>query len=1046
MPVPDIELIISRNDGTVAALQVKLATKDAILAEDEPITINEEALRGLAALPDAYGGALSGMIFVPALREAWREALGYRAGASTSIRVRLTLRGDDALHALRWELLRDPITNEPLAYSERVRFSRYLNTSNLDGVQVPSRPNLQAVIAVANPAALPSYKLQPIDVLSEVARAQTGLGDIPALLLDGQEGRSAATLPAIADALRGGAQVLYLVCHGTLADEGPLLWLDQEQPQRYQPTTGDDLVQAISRLEQRPLLVVLASCQGAGDTYRTLAAVGPKLARFGVGAVIAMQGNVPVELVTALTPRLFSELRRDGQIDRALAAARSALSTDQSWWMPVLWMVVRDGALWRELSANAPGKGVFQVPYPPNPLFRGRDAELAELASLLLGGSSTTTMLPAIAGTGGIGKTQLASEFAHRYREQFPGGVFWLDMSQPDGVAAQVAAMGGPGGLDLPSWAGMDFSSQVTAVRRAWSEPSERLLIFDNLEEPRLLQEWRPVVGGTRVLVTTRRGIWSASGGVQPIRLHTLDRAESVRLLLAPRAISQAKDVEEILTDSTIMHEAEVICEQIGDLPLALALAGAYLEQTPNLSLASYHILLGEQPLAHPSLAAELEEGLPTRHAESVAATIALSYMRLDPQKYVDTLALMLLHRAATLAPTPIPHRLLVRLVDRDPDSETQVFEVDAPLRQLASVGLIEMLPNSNATIHRLVAAFARNRSSDTATDTGRVRDSLNQEIISINEAGYPQRGQPYLSHLQIVAHRIVDFVSVDDAVLLNNLGRLLYAQGDYAGAQPHLFRALSIFQQVVGANHPDTATILNNLGLLLKDQGDYTGARTYLDQALLIRERSLGPQHPATASSLNNLGALLYAQGDLDEARPYLERALAINEQVLGPQHPATASSLNNMGALLHAQDDLNGAQAVYERALSINEQILGPQHPETANSLNNLGALMEDRGRYIQAQTYFQRALAINEQVLGPQHPSTALSLNKLGYLLKAQGDYYLLRARRGYADARPYLERALTILTVRFGQDHPTTQMVQRSLSTLDETLIRREEQHV
>lgn len=100
----------------------------------------------------------------------------------------------------------------------------------------------------------------------------------------------------------------------------------------------------------------------------------------------------------------------------------------------------------------APAAPAFQVPYPPNPLFRGRDAELQQLADALLGEvGGAVAVLPAISGTGGIGKTQLASDFAHRHRAAFPGGVFWLSMEQPELIASQVAAAaGGPGGLDLP--------------------------------------------------------------------------------------------------------------------------------------------------------------------------------------------------------------------------------------------------------------------------------------------------------------------------------------------------------------------------------------------------------------------------------------------------------------------------------------------------------------------------------------------------------------------------------------------------------------------
>ena len=133
-------------------------------------------------------------------------------------------------------------------------------------------------------------------------------------------------------------------------------------------------------------------------------------------------------------------------------------------------------------------------------------------------------------------------------------------------------------------------------------------------------------------------------------------------------------------------------------------------------------------------------------------------------------------------------------------------------------------------------------------------------------------------------------------AACLNNLGTLLQAMGDPAGARPYLERALAIWERVLGPDHPDTASSLNNLGSLLREMGDPAGARPYLERALAIRERVLGPDHPDTAQSLNNLGVLLQAMGDPAGARPYYERALAILERVFGPNHPDTRTVRRNL------------------------------------------------------------------------------------------------------------------------------------------------------
>jgi hypothetical protein len=266
------------------------------------------------------------------------------------------------LHALRWENLYDPEYQAPLALSEQVIFSRILASPDLTPVVIPLRPRLQALIVVANPTDLVDYSLAPIAVGEEIARITSALRPIPATIIgdypDAVQHR--ATLPAIIEHLRPapeagstGPHILYLVCHGRLVDDEPYLWLEGAGGSS-EPTRGRDLVARVRDLARRPLLAVLASCQSAGQGYGdVLAALGPQLAQAGIPAVLAMQGNVPMQTVEHMMPVFFRELQRDGQVDRALAAARGDLRGDPSWWMPVLFLRIRDGRLWREELADA---------------------------------------------------------------------------------------------------------------------------------------------------------------------------------------------------------------------------------------------------------------------------------------------------------------------------------------------------------------------------------------------------------------------------------------------------------------------------------------------------------------------------------------------------------------------------------------------------------------------------------------------------------------------------------------------------------------------
>jgi tetratricopeptide (TPR) repeat protein len=136
-----------------------------------------------------------------------------------------------------------------------------------------------------------------------------------------------------------------------------------------------------------------------------------------------------------------------------------------------------------------------------------------------------------------------------------------------------------------------------------------------------------------------------------------------------------------------------------------------------------------------------------------------------------------------------------------------------------------------------------------------------------------------------------------------------------YADAAALWRQATDVTEKHFGPDHPDTALSLNNLGYLLHAQGDLAGARPYCERALAIWEKALGPDHPDTTTSLNNLGYLLRAQGDLAGARPYFERALAIWEKALGPDHPDTATSLNNLALCCRRRAMLRSAAALRAR-----------------------------------------------------------------------------------------------------------------------------------
>ena len=306
----------------------------------------------------AYGKLLTDNLFAdPKVRTGFEQACAAADLLKVPPRVRLFVDpGAAELHALRWETLRDPRNDSSLVTGERILFSRYLRSPDWRSVHLGPQSELHALVVVANPANLGRFgpegvPLQALDVADELARAQAALGAIPVtpLASGGQ-----ATLNRLGQHLREGYGVLYLVCHGALVRGQPWLWLEDDQGNAA-VVAGSELAEELAKLRTPPTLVVLASCQSAGSgTTGALSAVGPRLARAGVPAVLAMQGKISVDTSGAFMRRFFEELALDGQIDRAVAVARGDVKDRPDAWMPVLFTRLKSGRIW---SASGPAAG-----------------------------------------------------------------------------------------------------------------------------------------------------------------------------------------------------------------------------------------------------------------------------------------------------------------------------------------------------------------------------------------------------------------------------------------------------------------------------------------------------------------------------------------------------------------------------------------------------------------------------------------------------------------------------------------------------------------
>ncbi len=724
---------------------------------------------------------------------------------------------------------------------------------------------------------------------------------------------------------------------------------------------------------------------------------------------------------------LIAMMDRLGRIEELLKAAQA----------------MRPNADWQAI-VPASSLNLFplhQIAYPHNPNFTGRSAILDQIEKTLSSGQ-TTVVTQAIAGLGGVGKTQLALAYCYAHLDDYDL-IYWLAADSETNLGDSFRALGQA--LKLATPADTDQQAIMQRVLRWLGQAEQRwLLVYDNADEiePKQLTTYLPRTGSGQVLITSRNPNWRSVGNV--LELNVFSQEESVAFLTTRGGSETQENADE-----------KSLAETLGYFPLALEHAAAYIESTSS-SYAAYQQLF---ETVRQDLWRDIEA--PNSYHATIATTWQLAFKQI---KQVPG-SLDLLNLCCLLAPDEIPLDLITDYAETMPNDLSLILknpiDHDKAVAGLLRYSLIQRKGN-DLNIHRLVQIVARDRmdkaliykwveAAVSFLSSAYIYDEYkletwepSQRLLNHNQVSarwaqkysiLPEKSVQLLNDTTEYFRRYSDFQAglstirqaldfserllgpdhPNTASSLNNQGLLLQAMGDLVAARPHLERALAIRENVLGSDHPDTARSLNNLGFLLNAVGDLPGARPYFERALAINEKTLGSDHPDTATILNNLGGLLQDMGDLAAAWPYYENARAIFENTLGPDHPHTATSLNNLGSLLQAMGDMTAARSYYEDALAIREKTLGPDNPDTARSLNNLGGLLQVMGELVTARPYFERSLIINEKTLGPDHPDTARSLNNLGGLLQAMGDL---------VTARPYFERALAIREKTLGLDHPDT----------------------
>ncbi|KAL5043112.1 hypothetical protein BDW71DRAFT_210570 [Aspergillus fruticulosus] len=617
------------------------------------------------------------------------------------------------------------------------------------------------------------------------------------------------------------------------------------------------------------------------------------------------------------------------------------------------------------------------VSLPRNPKFVGRQDEIRKLEELL-----TTRDGPrrvAIAGLGGVGKTQVALEVAYRLRDRDKEcSVLWVPCTSHALIEQTFLRF-----AEILGLYGVKPANVKERIKTYLS--SERagkwLLVFDNAHDTEM---WLPVN--------------DTAPALEDFLPENVDKGTAFQIL------GKALEYKNLPENDTT---AAALLEQLAFLPLAITQASAYIIEN-NISLSDYLALLQDQEEDAVNLLSK-DFSDPGRYKDiqnPVITTWLISFNQIQSQSQAaaDYLSFM-----ACINPRNIPQSLL-------PSQSTKKQTFDA-------LGLLDAYSftssnDTNISIHRLVHIATRNwlKKNDLFSHwIQKVTDRI-QEVFPINHYMNRKLWRKYPPHALAVV-RENEFIEQQEQYtnLIQKIADCLASDGRFYGAEALYKELLEIDQERNGPEHPSTLTSMANLASTYWDQGRWNEAEKLDIQVMERRKAILGAEHPDTLTSMANLASTYLHQGRWNEAEKLDIQVMEESKKVLGAEHPDTLTSMANLASTYRNLGRWNEAEKLEMKVMKGRKTLLGAEHPDTLTDMANMASTYLHQGRWNEAEQLNIQVMETRKTVLGGKHPSTLTSMANLA-------STYLHQGRWDKAEQLniQVMEARKTVL----GADHPNT----------------------
>ena len=583
-----------------------------------------------------------------------------------------------------------------------------------------------------------------------------------------------------------------------------------------------------------------------------------------------------------------------------------------------------------------------------------------------------------LVGMRGCGKTQLAAALAKECEDANWSLVAWLNAVSPDTIQSDLVELAKRLKIDTS-----DQPAQDVIVRRCLDHlksaaPTDRLIVFDNVEDINHLTGLIPSGDGVRVVATTTNKVGWEDQGWNSIKVGVFDRSESIEYLLT-------------VTRSDDHDAADALAERLGDLPLAIAQAAA-TARNGNLSLARYLQRLdsrGAELVIRPISGDGYTDDVATVLWMAVEAAV-------DSMKNgTKQMARRQLGALALLAESGVPTRWLDPTIEQQDDDETHGAlwgtdeDAHRALTELIHRSIVQQSTDGSTTmLHRLQAQVLRESWNEQdnkealesaanllgTVDIDKFRrsdtESRRRETLDLIESLRAIGEQTYSRSL--LRERSIS------TILKHTLPHAHYLGLDYEALS--LGATIALICEIFGYEHPDTISLRFHFAESCQSAGKIGDAITLYQEVLSTSQQVLGPSHQSTLAALNGLSCAYLSAGHITVAIPMFEQVLSARIKVLGPDHPDTLRTRGNLAVALHNVGDLDNAIALQEQVVSESRRILGPHHTDTFTFAINLADTYHSARRLDDAIQYYEELSTEASNYLGYNHPITLTALNNL------------------------------------------------------------------